>query len=117
MVIEKQFASIKRFGPRYGRKSKTKLAKIEAEQKRKQKCPYCHHDKVRWVSVGVWYCKKCCAKFTGKAYSVRKKIIVKEELEPEEVQEEKEAKEVGEDTSQEVKEDNKAKEEKKDGTI
>ena len=78
MAVVKKFGSIKRFGARYGRRPKEKLAKIEAIQKGKHKCPYCHALKVKRLSAGIWNCRKCGAKFTGKAYSL-KKIVMKEE--------------------------------------
>ncbi|MBW2980539.1 50S ribosomal protein L37ae [Candidatus Woesearchaeota archaeon] len=79
MPIEKKLSSIKRFGPRYGRKVKEKLAKIEEEQRRLHRCPYCSHTKVKRLAAGIWYCRKCKTKFTGKAYSVKKKIRFEEE--------------------------------------
>ena len=86
MAEIQKFGSIKRFGPRYGRNAKQKLAKIEAIQKGKHQCPYCHSLKAKKQSIGIWNCGKCGAKFTGKAYSVRK--VVTEEVE--ETQEEAE---------------------------
>ena len=76
--IEK-YKSVKRFGARYGRRLKERFGKIELEQRKKQKCPYCSAPKVKRIAVGIWECRKCKTKFTGKAYSVSKKIIVKEE--------------------------------------
>lgn len=73
--------SVKRFGARYGRKPKLKFSKIEAEQRRQHKCPYCSKLAVKRIAVGIWQCRKCSAKFTGKAYSVAKKITLKEEKE------------------------------------
>lgn len=70
--------SVKRFGARYGRKLKLKFSKIETEQRKLHKCPYCNKTAVKRVAVGIWNCRKCNAKFTGKAYSVSKKIITKE---------------------------------------
>ena len=78
--IEK-YGSVKRFGARYGRKLKERFGKIEMEQRRKQKCPYCSAFKVKRIAVGIWGCRKCNAKFTGKAYSVSKKVTFKEEQE------------------------------------
>lgn len=75
---KKELGSVKRFGPRYGRRVKHKLAKIESIQKGKQECPYCGAKKVKRVSTGIWTCGKCNAKFTGRAYSV-KKISTREE--------------------------------------
>jgi|TARA_Y100000310_G_scaffold169639_1_gene169855 large subunit ribosomal protein L37Ae len=71
--VEK-LGSAKRFGARYGSKPKHKFAKIEKEQRKKHVCPYCNNLKVKRVSVGIWHCRKCNAKFTGKAYSVAKTI-------------------------------------------
>ena len=70
--------SVKRFGARYGRKLKLKFSKIETEQRKLHKCPYCNKIAVKRVAVGIWHCKKCNAKFTGKAYSVTKKVTAKE---------------------------------------
>jgi large subunit ribosomal protein L37Ae len=80
MASKEKLGSVKRFGARYGRKTKEKFAKIEKEQRKLHKCPYCNHVKVKRIAVGIWNCRKCNAKFAGKAYSVRKKIIAKEEL-------------------------------------
>ena len=82
--IEK-YGSIKRVGARYGRKLKERVGKIESEQRKKQKCPYCSAVKVKRLAVGIWECRKCKAKFTGKAYSVSKKITTKEPIEIKEV--------------------------------
>ena len=70
--------SVKRFGARYGRKPKIKFSKIETEQRKLHKCPYCNKIAVKRIAVGIWNCRKCNVKFTGKAYSVSKKIITKE---------------------------------------
>ncbi len=72
MTKIKGLGSIKRFGPRYGRTVKLKLAKIEKEQRKKHKCPYCSSLQVKRISVGIWFCRKCRAKFTGKAYTIAK---------------------------------------------
>ena len=68
----------KRFGARYGSKPKHMYAKIEKEQRKKHKCPYCNNIAVKRVAVGIWYCRKCNSKFTGKAYSITKTIIFEE---------------------------------------
>lgn len=77
MAKKKELGSIKRFGPRYGRRVKHKLAKIESILRGKQDCPYCSAKKIKRLSAGIWECGKCKTKFTGKAYSV-KKIAVRE---------------------------------------
>ena len=83
MAKKSGVGSVKRYGPRYGRRVKHKLAKVEAVQKSKQSCPYCSAKKIKRLSTGIWECKKCNSKFTGRAYSV-KKIAIKEEEAPEE---------------------------------
>ena len=61
----------KRFGSRYGRKTRLKVRDIEKKYKHKKlKCPYCSKEGVKRKAVGIWECKKCSAKFTGKAYSI-----------------------------------------------
>ena len=100
--IEK-LGSAKRFGARYGSKPKHKFAKIEKEQRKKHKCPYCSAIKVKRISIGIWHCRRCNAKFTGKAYSVskaitfgeegteEKEVMVEEAMEEDEAIEQKEA--------------------------
>jgi large subunit ribosomal protein L37Ae len=104
-IIEK-LGSAKRFGARYGSKPKHKFAKIEKEQRKRHKCPYCNAIKVKRLSVGIWHCGRCSAKFTGKAYSVAKTIAVEsndvEEVLESEIEEQKE--ELNEELKEEVKE-------------
>ena len=90
MESEEKLGSVKRFGARYGRKTKLKFSQIETEQRKLHKCPYCNKIAVKRASVGIWQCKKCDAKFTGKAYSVTKRVLAKE---AEELPEEPEVKE------------------------
>ena len=99
MTSVKKLGSIKRFGSRYGRSVKHKLAKIEAIQKGKHQCPYCHRLKAKQLSVGIWNWKKCGAKFTGKAYSIKKIVIedIVEDEEEKEIEEKTEIKKEEED--------------------
>lgn len=80
MVEIEKYGSVKRFGVRYGRKLKERFGKVEMEQRKKQKCPYCSAVRVKRIALGIWNCRKCGAKFTGKAYSVSKKITFEEEI-------------------------------------
>lgn len=91
MAEIQKLGSVKRFGARYGRSVKHKLAKIEAIQKGKHQCPYCHGFKAKRLSIGIWTCGKCKAKFTGKAYSIKK--LITEETEEEMKEEKEESKE------------------------
>ena len=79
MAEIKRYGSIKRFGARYGTKTKNKVGKIEAEQRRLHKCPYCSKVAVKRLALGIWKCRKCNSKFVGKAYSINKKILAEEE--------------------------------------
>jgi large subunit ribosomal protein L37Ae len=85
MATKTKYGSVKRFGTRYGRNNKEVFGKIEQEQRRLHKCPYCNFVKVKRISPGIWRCRKCNAKFTSKAYTVSKfpdlrRIIVEEEV-------------------------------------
>ena len=80
MAAVKGMGSVKRFGARYGRKIKYRVAKVESELKKKHECPYCKYPKAKRIASGIWICRKCGAKFTGKAYTIPKKIIIKEEI-------------------------------------
>ena len=73
-----KYGSVKRFGARYGRKLKERFGKVESIQRKKQKCPYCSAIKVKRLAAGIWECGRCNSKFTGKAYSVSKKVEVQE---------------------------------------
>ena len=70
MAKEAKVTSARRFGPRYGRTNKHKFNKIELEQRKLHECPYCSNVKVKRVAYGIWQCKKCDSKFTGKAYTL-----------------------------------------------
>ena len=86
MVEHKKIGSSKRFGARYGRTIKHNFAKIEQEQRKLHKCPYCSKIAVKRLSAGIWNCRKCGAKFTGKAYTVHgiADILEREDHPPEE---------------------------------
>ncbi|MCF7861476.1 50S ribosomal protein L37ae [Candidatus Woesearchaeota archaeon] len=64
--------SVNRFGPRYGRRVRNKVGKIEKLTKAKYTCPYCDSKSVKRESIGIWLCSKCGAKFAGKAYTPAK---------------------------------------------
>jgi len=80
MAKAQEHGSVKRFGSRYGRTTRAKAGKIEAEQRKKHKCPYCLATRVKRVAAGIWNCSKCGAKFTGKAYTISRIAKVKDEI-------------------------------------
>jgi len=92
MALTKQLSSIKRFGARYGRTVKHRLAVIEHTMRNSTKCPYCNNEKVRRVSKGIWECGKCSSKFAGKAYTFTKRKTIKEMAEEVKAKEEKDKK-------------------------
>ncbi|MEW6063361.1 MAG: 50S ribosomal protein L37ae [Nanoarchaeota archaeon] len=57
-----------RFGVRYGKRIRQLIIDIEKKQRKKHTCPYCNKQTVKRIAKGVWKCKKCEVKFTGKAY-------------------------------------------------
>jgi len=70
MVKKADLGPAKRFGTRYGKSLKEKVAKIERIQRSKQKCPVCNKLSAKRVSRGIFVCRACGAKFTGRAYAV-----------------------------------------------
>lgn len=68
MARTKKVGITGRFGPRYGRKAKRAVKKIEEEMKKKHICPQCDRPGVKRESRGIWKCRKCGATFTGGAY-------------------------------------------------
>ncbi len=68
--MAKKIGSAGRFGARYGRKLRSKINNVEKIQRKKQKCPYCSRLAAKRLAMGIFECKKCNAKFTGKAYVV-----------------------------------------------
>ena len=84
-MAKKVFGAGKRFGARYGKKLRDKFAKVEAEHRRRHKCPYCMSLAVKRSAVGIWKCRKCLSTFTGKAYTIPNKIIIKQEFGKEDV--------------------------------
>jgi len=64
--------SAKRFGARYGRALKLKVANIEKLQHSNQKCPKCMKLKVKRIASGIFVCSGCGSKFADRAYVVSK---------------------------------------------
>ena len=68
----KKVGTTGRYGPRYGATIRKRVRLIEEKMKvTKIKCPKCEtKGSVSRISTGIWYCKKCDAKFTGGAYYI-----------------------------------------------
>jgi len=67
-MATKKIGTAGRFGARYGRRLKKKVAEIEKKMKQWHKCPYCNKIKVKREASGIWVCRSCNSRFTGKAY-------------------------------------------------
>jgi len=74
MVKKVAYGSVRRFGARYGRRTRLRFGQIESEQRKLHKCPYCLADKVKRQALGIWECQRCKKVFTGKAYTINKKL-------------------------------------------
>jgi large subunit ribosomal protein L37Ae len=61
-----------RFGARYGRRVRVKIADTESIQRKKQACLFCDGTAKR-LSKGIWNCNKCGKKFASHTYSLKKK--------------------------------------------
>ena len=57
-----------RFGPRYGRVARKRVAEIEAEARDEHTCPECGEERVRRTDTGIWECRACEYRFAGGAY-------------------------------------------------
>ena len=69
--------TITRFGTRYGRTIRERLADVEAGYRGKHKCPYCSYPNVTREAAGIWSCSKCKTKFASRAYQLTKPTPVK----------------------------------------
>lgn len=69
--------TVTRYGTRYGRTTRERLAKVEQQYKTKQKCPYCSYPQVSRKAAGIWHCAKCESTFTSRAYQLAKPQPVK----------------------------------------
>jgi large subunit ribosomal protein L37Ae len=65
-----------KFGTRIGRRLREEIKKIH-ESKKESKCPECSSKRVKRISLGIWKCTKCGLDFTGEAYSIKVKEVVK----------------------------------------
>ena len=58
-----------RFGARYGRVGRKRVADIEEEMNADHRCPECDEDRVSRTDTGVWECSRCGYRFAGGAYT------------------------------------------------
>jgi large subunit ribosomal protein L37Ae len=57
-----------RFGARYGRVARRRVAEIEETMRGDHECPDCGDERVERNGTGIWECDACGYTFTGGAY-------------------------------------------------
>jgi large subunit ribosomal protein L37Ae len=57
-----------RFGARYGRVSRKRVAEIESDMNEDHTCPECGSDSVDRQGTGIWQCGRCNYKYAGGTY-------------------------------------------------
>jgi large subunit ribosomal protein L37Ae len=64
----RQTGSAGRFGARYGRVARKRVAEIEEDMNDDHTCPDCGEDRVGRKGTGIWQCEACDYKFAGGTY-------------------------------------------------
>ncbi|MFB6083172.1 MAG: 50S ribosomal protein L37ae [Halorientalis sp.] len=57
-----------RFGARYGRVARRRVADIEDDMRDEHECPECGKESVERQGTGIWECGFCGYKFAGGTY-------------------------------------------------
>ncbi len=57
-----------RYGPRYGRVARKRVADIEEATREDHTCPECGEDRVTRTDTGIWECEACGYRFAGGTY-------------------------------------------------
>ncbi|MFC6726393.1 50S ribosomal protein L37ae [Halobium palmae] len=64
----RQTGSAGRFGARYGRVARKRVAEIEEDMHDDHECPDCGAERVDRKGTGIWQCGNCDYKFAGGTY-------------------------------------------------
>ena len=83
-MAKKIQGNVGKYGSRYGKSTRNKMAKSTSLVRSSRKSPFCNKNTVRRLSTGLWVCKKSGIKFTGKAYTFDSKSLVSSELKSQE---------------------------------
>lgn len=65
----RETGSAGRFGARYGRVARRRVAEIEETMRDDHVCPDCGTEAVERQGTAIWECRKCGHKFAGGTYS------------------------------------------------
>lgn len=57
-----------RFGARYGRVARKRVAEIESDMHDDHVCPDCGDERVERQGTGIWQCDSCGYKYAGGTY-------------------------------------------------
>lgn len=70
MASEKKgtVGSAGRFGPRYGRVARKRVAEIEEAMEADHVCPKCDAERVERTDTAIWECGACGYRFAGGTY-------------------------------------------------
>jgi large subunit ribosomal protein L37Ae len=68
----------RQYGTRYGPRNRDKVRAVEKQYKTLQKCPHCAKPAVKRLSIGIWQCNKCDAKFAARAYNIESTQTIEE---------------------------------------
>jgi len=68
MATDERTGSAGRFGARYGRVARRRVAEIEKDMRDDHECPECGKDSVERQGTGIWQCGYCDYKFAGGTY-------------------------------------------------
>ena len=65
---KKRTGSAGRFGARYGRVARKRVAEIESDMHEDHVCPDCGSEAVDRQGTGIWQCERCGYKYAGGTY-------------------------------------------------
>lgn len=67
-MVNQEVGSAGRFGARYGRVARRRVAEIESDTNADHDCPDCDEEQVARTDTGIWECGNCGYAFAGGAY-------------------------------------------------
>ncbi len=65
---KRRTGSAGRFGARYGRVARRRVAEVERSMREDHVCPECGAERVDRQGTGIWECSRCGYRFAGGTY-------------------------------------------------